>query len=142
MSNLEKEKKNDVSIAIDGEGFIGTNTLGKLIDVDEAVLLHHIKARASRGEYRINEINQLDEESLILTIGFHASKDNEHARDLLMEMALDGVRAFLYDLAGITNTPDRIRIEKLEHDLAEETKKVKVQQLILDRKFSENHQNN
>ena len=125
MSNLEKKKKkNDVSIAINGEGFISQSKCAELLGLNQSTISRWVKVNAYLNS--VNNNNQLNEDLFQNLVKTHRLKGNKNANDLTDMFIKAGIRAYVYSVAGITNTPDRVQIEKLESDLAEEKKKVKV----------------
>ena len=118
MSNLEKKKTNDISIAINGEAFISRNKCAELLGLNQSTVLHWVSANAYLNS--VNNNNQLNEDlfqNLVKTYRLEGNKNANALTDLFIEL---GVRAYLYSIAGIANAPDRTPIEKFDPDLAED----------------------
>lgn len=99
--NLATTNKKDFTILKDGEAFISQTKIAELCGTDQSSISRFIKK--SQHTLKLNKFNQLDSDSLELTIGYYAfesQRTNVIAQQNYRLLAKAGAKAYIYHQAG------------------------------------------
>ena len=112
----------DFTIGTDGEGYISQRRTEKLLGLASKSVNRWIKNPEKCRTPKLNENNQLHEETFVMCCTYYAENGNIQAIQLLGKFALAGARAFIYSAAGYTPTPPSPAISEVlsKHMLTEQ----------------------
>ena len=90
----------DFTVSDTGEGYISQRECERLLNLTSGTISRFVSQRKKNSTLKLNEKNQLHEETLVFVSTHYAEKGSKQALKLLSKFAQAGARAYIYSAAG------------------------------------------